>query len=67
MAPATTFRVTDAATREIAERHIRQLTQRLRMPSVKSCLHLSERYRTERDQWQRLIDDARTTTQGDPR
>jgi hypothetical protein len=67
MAPATTFRVTDNTTRDIAERHIRQLTQRLRLPSVKSCLHLSERYRRERAQWQQAIDDAQNTAEGDPR
>jgi hypothetical protein len=58
MSPSTVFRVVDAATEAIAERHIRRLTQLLRVPSVASSLHLSERYRNERSQWQQAIDQA---------
>ncbi len=58
MAPATTFRVTDAATEAIAQRHIRRLTQLLRVPSVRASLHLAGRYETERAQWQQAINDA---------
>ena len=58
MSPTTAFRLPADATQVMAERHIRRLTQRLRVPSVADSPHLTERYRTERDQWQRAIDDA---------
>ncbi len=63
MSPATAFRVTDAATEAIAERHIRRLTQLLRVPSVRASLHLAGQYETERAQWQQAIDDSRTSHQ----
>lgn len=62
MTPSTVFRVVDAATEAITERHIRRLTQLLRVPSVASSLHLSERYRNERAQWQQAINDAHSNT-----
>jgi hypothetical protein len=62
MSPATTFRVTDAATEAVAERHIRRLTQLLRVPSVRASLHLAERHETERAQWQQAINDAHSNT-----